>query len=110
MSRNRIIVNGLTIEVEGCNVGVIGGTVYVDGLPVHSGLTGKVEIIWHGDLASLETDSSVTCQNIYGDVVAGHSVNCKSVPGKSVSRQPNSFHGSHGVNGNITAGHSVNIR
>jgi hypothetical protein len=97
----------VTVEVEGSNVAVIGGTVYVNGQPVHSGLSGKVDIIWHGDLASLEADCSVTCQDVYGDVAAGHSVNCKSVPGRPGSRQPS---GSHGVNGNISAGHSVNIR
>lgn len=107
MSRNRIIVNGMTIEVEGNDVVVIGGTVYVNDTPVHSGLSGKVDIIWHGDLASLAADGSVTCQDIYGDVVAGHSVNCKAVPGKCASRQSG---GSYGVNGNITAGHSVRFR
>lgn len=106
MSRNRIVVNGMTVEVEGSNVAIRGGTVYVDGLPVHSGLSGVVDIIWHGDLAKLEAEGLVTCQDVYGDVVAGHSVNCKGVPGRSGTRQPSS---SHGVNGNITAGHSVRI-
>jgi hypothetical protein len=104
MSRNRIVVNGMTVEVDGNNVAIRNGTVYVDGLPVHSGLSGVVDIIWHGDLANLEADGSVTCQDVYGDVAAGNSVKCRSVPGRHGSRQAG---GSYGINGNITAGNSV---
>lgn len=107
MNRNRITVNGMTIEVEGSNVAIRGGTLYVNGLAVHSGLSGTVDIIWHGDLANLEAEGSVTCQDIHGDVVAGNSVYCKNVPGRAGTRNVTN---AHGVNGNITAGNSVHIR
>lgn len=107
MSRNKIIVNGTTVEVEGNNVAIRGGTVYVDGLPVHSGLSGVVEIIWHGNLASLEAEGSVTCDSIYGNVAAGNSVHCKHLLGTVSTEQPsNSSRG----NVNISAGNSVHVR
>lgn len=104
MSRNRIIVNSISFDVEGENVSIRNGTLYVSGASVASGLNGTVHIIWEGELASLETDASVECQNVYGNVTAGHSVHCKSVPGKFANKQPTN---SHGHNGNISAGHSV---
>lgn len=82
MAKSRITINGVTIEVEGSNVSVRNGTIYVDGATVQSGLSGDVHIIWEGDLARLEADGSVTCRNVHGDVTAGGSVQCKDISGK----------------------------
>lgn len=105
MGKNRITVNGVTYEVEGNNVSVRNGVIYVDGVVVHSGLDNSVHITWHGDLASLKSDGAVTCNSIHGDVIAGGSVNCKNVDGNV------GVHGSVNVTtcqGDIIAGGSVN--
>lgn len=81
MAKNRISINGAIYEVEGSNVSVRNGVVYVDGVTVHSGLSDSVHVIWRGDLASLQSDGSVTCGSVEGDVIAGGSVNCHNVSG-----------------------------
>lgn len=104
MGKNRITVNGVTYEVEGNNISVINGVIYADGVAVHSGLENSVHITWHGDLASLRTDGSVTCGSVEGDVIAGGSVKCHNVSGNVGA------HGSvkaGGCGGSIIAGGSV---
>ena len=104
MGKNRITVNGVTYEVEGNNVSVHNGVIYVDGNVVHSVLDNSVHITWHGDLASLQTDGAVTCNSVQGDVIAGGSVSCYKVDGNVGS------HSSVNVrqcNGNIFALGSV---
>lgn len=110
MSKNKIIINGKPIEVEGNNVSIRNGTVYIDGVPVHSSLSGVVEIIWHGNLASLEAEGSVTCDNIYGNVSAGNSVHCKNLIYTANSDNPEQPISSSRANCNIKAGNSVHVR
>ncbi len=81
MAKNRMTINGVTYEVEGNNISVRNGVIYVDGVVVHSGLDNSVHITWRGDLASLQADGSVTCGSVEGDVIAGGSVNCHNVSG-----------------------------
>lgn len=92
MTVNRITINGVTVEVEGENVSVRAGVIYVDGVAVQSQLSGDVHVFWHGDLASLEADGSVSCRDVDGDVTAGGSVECRH------------------VEGSVTAGGSVHTR
>ena len=93
MSRNRIVINGMASEIEGNDVLVLNGTVYVDGIPVRTGMSGEVHIFWHGDLATLSADGSVNCQDVCGDVSSASFVHCRDVAGRitaggSVSVQP----------------------
>jgi len=79
--KNRIVINGVAIEVEGSNVSVRGDTVYVEARRVASGLSGEVHIFWDGDLAMLDADGSVTCNSVRGNVTAGGSVRCGDIAG-----------------------------
>lgn len=81
MGRNRFIINDVIYEVEGNNISIRNGVIYVDGVVVQSGLDNSVHITWHGDLASLQADGSVTCGSVEGDVIAGGSVKCQNVGG-----------------------------
>lgn len=121
MAISRIEINGVVFEVEGNNVSFRNGVVYVDGVAVASGLSGNVHVIWHGDLASLDADGSVDCQNIYGSVNAGGSVRCSDIAGHvnaggSVKvKTPGGFGGSatasaSGHSGSVSASASRGIR
>jgi len=103
----KITINGNTFEVSGNNVSIINGTVRVDGNVVVSGLSGGVNIKWEGGLASLTTDSSVTCTDIHGSVNAGGSVHCNDISG-SVSAD-GSVKASGHIGKQISAGGSVKI-
>lgn len=82
MSKNKIIINGKTIEVEGNNVSIRNGAIYVDDCCVKFGLSGEVHVHWYGDLAKLNADGSVTCHgNIHGDVRSSGSVHCQDIAG-----------------------------
>lgn len=82
MSKNRLIVNDIAIEVEdGARITLRNGVLYVDGNAVQSQLSGEIHVHWHGDLASLQADGSVTCRNVDGNVTAGGSVNCRNIEG-----------------------------
>lgn len=82
MSKNRIVVNGMTIEVEGNNVAIRSGTVYVDGVSICSVQDQEIHVHWHGDLAQLQAGGSVTCGDVHGNVVANGRVDCQDVSGK----------------------------
>ena len=61
MKANNVInINGKSISVQGNNISIMNGTVYVDGKLVEEGLSGDVRITFEGDLASLDTSASVT--------------------------------------------------
>ncbi len=108
MHRNTIVINGVAIEVEGNNVTVRAGTVYVDNQPVQSGLSGSVHVYWFGELANLETNGSATVHgSVHGNVIANGSVQCDDV--KGWAKANGAVHGSK-INGNINANGSVNIR
>ena len=77
-------MNGVTHHVNGKNVSIKNGSVYVDGELVVDGLhemEQPVEIHWEGDLASLVTTGSVTCGNVEGNVETQGQVNCGDVGG-----------------------------
>lgn len=99
-----ITINGKTYK--GNSVVVRNHTIYIDGKKV----TDKdmpetiLQIEVKGTLASLETDASVNCDSVKGNVDAGGSVNCDTVGGDvnaggSVNCDD--------VGGNVTAGGSV---
>lgn len=105
---NRIVVNGIAVEVEGSNVRVSGGSIYVDDCPVAQGLSGKVHVCWYGDLASLSANGEATIHgNVYGNVHANGPIACQEVSG---SAKANGWVGAARVGGNINANGSVNIR
>lgn len=105
---NRIVINGVAIEVEGSNVSMRAGTIYVDDQPVQSGLSGQVHVYWYGNLASLEANGPVTCHgDVYGNVRANGPVSCDDVRGSTKANGP--VWGSR-VGGNVSANGPVNIR
>lgn len=85
------ILNG--VKLTGNNICIRNNRVVVDGTDIadlHGKLSGVVEIkVVDGLIYNLETEASVNCEGITGDVNAGGSVNCG------------------GVGGNITAGGAV---
>jgi len=88
--KNTINVNGKKYEVEGSNISVVNGKIYADGKLVNEEEVKANTIEIQGNINSLETDLSVNCNNVKGDIKAGGSINCDN------------------VGGNITAGGSVN--
>lgn len=124
MDRNTIIINGVAIEVEGNNVSVRAGTVYVDNQPVQSGLSGSVSIHWFGELANLETNGPATVHGtVHGNVTANGRVRCDDVKGsvaangrvrcddlKGSARTNGAVYGGSRINGNIHANGRVDIR
>lgn len=107
MSRNRIVVNGMTVEVEGNNVSFRNGAIYVDDVCVESGLSGEVHVYWYGSLAKLDANGPVTCHgNVHGDVRANGPVHCQEVMG---SARANGRVGTARVGGDIRANGSVHI-
>lgn len=79
---NRININGKSISVQGSNISVVNGNVYVDGKLVEENLSGDVKISFEGSLASLTVDGSAKVYgDVKGDVRAGNSVKCGDVEG-----------------------------
>ena len=80
-SNGNVTVNGKTYK--GKSVVVRNNKVIIDGKQVDDKDLPEtvLAIEVKGDLVSLETDASVNCENIKGDVDAGGSVNCGSVGG-----------------------------
>lgn len=105
MATNRIVINGIAVQVEGSNVVVRNGVLYVNGVSVVSQLSGEVHIYWHGDLASLKADGSVECRDVNGSISAGGSVNCRNIEGHVLAG--GSVYQSGRRHGNIYAGGSV---
>lgn len=89
---NRIVINGREINVSGCNISVMNNKVYVDGklIKENDDIKDANTICVYGDVGNIETDKSVNCNNVGGDVRAKGSVNCDD------------------VRGNVEAGGSVN--
>lgn len=118
MNKNRITINGVTVEVEGGNVSVRNGTIFVDDQPVQSGLSGQVHLYWHGELAHLDANGPVTCYgNIYGEVEANGPVTCYGQAHRAIEANgPVTCHGHSGsvnasrVVGSINANGPVNFR
>lgn len=82
MNKNRIIVNGVSFDVDGNHVSIHSGTVYVDGVSVCSVQDREVHVHWHGELASLQANGPVICGNVHGDVNANGKVICQDVSGE----------------------------
>ena len=78
-----IKINGNTIIIEGngSNVSVRNGQVTVNGKPVGPRMENVMRIEWDGPLANLESDASVTCGDVKGDVRAGGTVQAQDVGG-----------------------------
>ena len=98
-----IIINGTSYS--GNNITITNGVVRIDGVTQGEKVSGVVEIlITEGAIANLNTDASVNCNNVGGDVQAGGSVNCENVSGSvhcGGSVKCNS------ISGNVVAGGSV---
>lgn len=99
-----VTINGVTYE--GDNIVVRNNKVFINGkdieaVPNKKGILG-IEVT--GTLASLETDSSVNCDDIAGNVRAAGSVNCDDIGGDvSAGGSVNA----DDIGGSVTAGGSV---
>lgn len=107
MNKNKITINGVTIEVEGNTVSVNNGRIIVDGKVIKDNLSGNVHVKWEGELARLESDASVECGDVEGNVAAGGSINCKNVAG---GVQAGGLVQALHVAGGIMAGGSVTVK
>lgn len=84
---NNMNINGKNYNVQGNNIVVKNGTVYVDGVFVEGDLSGDVKIEFFGDVASLDCTSATIHGNVEGNVNCtsikcgdvGGSVNCTSI-------------------------------
>jgi hypothetical protein len=103
-SMNKITINGVTIT--GDSVMLVGGRVIVDGVEQPGEpLSGRVTmVVVEGRLGNLQTDASVTCGPVEGDVSAGGSVNSGDIGG-NVSAGGSIRCG--GIGGNVNAGGSI---
>lgn len=122
---NVIIVNGKRIEVQGDNISIKNGEVYVDGKKVDgSKPTSELKIIIEGNVGNLTVDNgsvevkgmvtgNVDCggsfkgHDVMGSIDCGGSVQCNDV-GQSIDCGGSVQCGN--VGGEIDAGGSVNYR
>lgn len=102
-----IMINGKRIEVQGSHISIVNGVVKVDGVTVESGLQGVVEVKWEGPIAILNTDASVTCGDVGGNVTAGGSIHAGNIQGSAAAG--GSIHAGD-ISGSVNAGGSVNCR
>lgn len=94
-------------EFSGRNISIINGRVTIDGVLQEGSLTGTVEIrVVEGTVENLQSDSSISCGNVEGNVDAGGSVQCGNVGG-SVDAGGSVQCGS--VNGDVDAGGSIRM-
>lgn len=102
---NKVSINGRTFN-SSRTVVVMNGRVIVDDHEVNVGRVknGILEIKVTGTLENLETDGSVTCENVTGTVQAGGSVTCDNVGGNV---QAGGSVTCDDVSGSIMAGGSV---
>lgn len=98
-----ININGRTYR--GSSVSIIDGVVFIDGKQQEGAVSGVVEIrVVEGVLGELQTDASVSCGEVRGNVRAGGSVRCGAVGGSiSAGGSVNC----DAVSGSIRAGGSV---
>ena len=101
-----ITIDGRTFS--GNNVTIRNGIVTIDGVRQDGSVNGVVEVrVAEGSLVSLETDASVTCGSVGGNVSAGGSVRAHNIAG-AVSAG-GSVSASGRLGGSISAGGSVRI-
>lgn len=103
---NKITINGKTIEVSGSNITVVNNKIFVDGKEISDEVSKNANIYIYGDVNYIETDKSVSCGNVTGNVYAGGSVSCDDIDGSvscggSVSCD--------GIGGSVTAGGSISM-
>lgn len=79
---NKVSINGFKFSSIK-SVTIKKGKISVDGKEIDPGeiKNGTLEIKVTGTLENLETDGSVTCDDVAGDVQAGGSVTCDDVGG-----------------------------
>lgn len=113
----QVTINGKTYQ--GNSVSVIDNRVYIDGKLVEidgkpakslkSRVFGKddryLEVRVEGELMSLTSDLSVTCQNVTGDVKSGGSVSADDIRGNVDARGSVN---ADDIGGSVNAGGSVN--
>lgn len=105
---SRITINGKTIITSGKILIVDGDNIICDGDVIGTGLSGIVEIIFEGDLASLKCDCGVTINgNVHGDVSAGSGVKCGDVGGNV---RAGSSVDCDNVQGDVRAGSSITMK
>lgn len=101
-----IIIDGKVFS--GNNLTIRNGVVIIDGKSQDGTVSGVVEIkVTEGTIGKLETDASVTCNDVGGDVSAGGSVSCRNIAGGVMAG--GSVTASN-VGRNIQAGGSVSVR
>ena len=98
-----IQING-KIYPNGKSVVIRGNSIVIDGKRVEENVSGVVEVKVEGTLATLETDASVSCDDVAGNVTAGGSVNCDNVMG---SVQSGGSVNCDDVGGSVQAGGSI---
>ncbi len=104
---NRIVINGKEMNIQGSNFTIKNNKVFVDGKEIANGddIQNANTIFIYGDVKNIETDKSVNCNDVSGDVYAKGSVNCDNIKGNlSAGGSVNC----DDVGGSITAGGSVN--
>lgn len=91
----------------GDNISVRNNKIFIDGKDVTDAELPStiLEISVSGTLARLDTDASVSCEDVSGDVTAAGSVNCDKVGGNV---QAGGSVNCDDVGGSVTAGGSVN--
>jgi hypothetical protein len=106
---NSITINGVRIEVQGSasNISIRNGNLTIGGSVVKTGLSGQVQVVWDGPLASLDCDGNADTGNVSGNVSAGNGVKVSGDVGGSVSAG-NSVT-CQKVGGSIQAGGSVKV-
>jgi len=81
--KNKITINGKSYEVSGKKITVENDSIYVDGVLVESGLSGKsqpIKVEFTGDLASLDCTNATITGNVTGNV-DGTNITCGDVGG-----------------------------
>lgn len=102
---NSVTINGKTYTGTK-SISVRNNVVIIDGKKVDHGTVenGILEIHVTGVLEHLETDASVVCNDVHGDVQSGGSVSCDNVGG---TVQAGGSVSCDNVGGSIMAGGSV---
>lgn len=107
---NKVTINGREFIVPpGKNIKVVNQTIYVDGKVWSQEedepyLQPPFEVVWDGDIASLNVTGDVRCRNVLGNVSAGYDVHSGTIDG-NVSAGRDVSGGD--VSGNVSCGGNV---
>lgn len=89
------------------NIQINNGKVYIDGkLKENFNDSHKIELIIKGNVGEINTDCSVNCDDVLGNIKAGGSVNCDDVSGDVVAGGSVNC---DNVGGNVIAKRSINM-